>query len=392
MTDMDDPKIDHEIKNQTEIIIDFTNQYPEVKIELKKNQTLIDSRKPIAEMNKNKTHFKNVIKIYIDAFSRNEFKLKFKKVFAWLEEFYDLDGVNNSTNPADEEFKSYQFFKYHSLDFYTYANMIPGYFGKAKWAHGVDYFLWFYKEKGYITGQSSNLCGKENWDLEPAFKYLNYTNYDHEFNPFSCDPSLTDPLIPYDIFKGAYSATRKCMYGKDSGDWQIDYAKQFFTTYKDERKFYRMMFNDAHEGTYEVIKYMDEPVLDFVKFLKREGHLEDSVLMFMSDHGNSMFGPVYLLQPPDYRKEIYLGALFFLIPRNHTNFDEFDTNLKSNENIMVTPYHIHSTLLNFIDKNRTFENYGLSLFTEEPDDKSYGCNYYKLSSWGCKCEDRGDAN
>jgi hypothetical protein len=377
MIDMD--KASPETIKDVEVVVDLSQNEPEVKITLKKNQTLIDERQAIHSQYKDNLPFKNIIQIYIDAFSRNHFRRKFKKVFEWLEEFYESNWT---------QYSSYQFFKYHAVDYYTYANMIPAYFGVHKWEkYNMPYFLWEYKKRGYIVGQSSNVCEKEGWDLENVFKdYLNYTNFDHELNPFFCDPNFSDPDQPYQVFKGAYSVFRKCMYGKDSGDYSIDYAQQFFTTYKDQAKYFRMMFSDAHEGSMEVVKYLDEPVLNFLKFLRENGHLENSVLMIMSDHGTTMPGPAYVSQASDWYSEVFLPTLFFVIPKNHPKYHDYNLNLKSNENIMITGFDIHSTLLNFVDHNQTSSTYGSSLFSNSINDYWRTCNYYQINSAYCICQ------
>ena len=139
------------------------------------------------------------------------------------------------------------------------------------------------------------------------------------------------------------------MYGKDSGEFQIDYAQQFFETYKDQNKFYRMMFSDAHEGSMEVVKYLDDPIVGFLEFLENNGHLENSILMIMSDHGTSMPGPAFVSHSADWFREVFLGALFYVIPKNHRSYEHFNHNLKSNENTLVTSFDIHATFINFSD-------------------------------------------
>ena len=113
MVDMDDREIlnsnntysekNHIIDN-TEVYIDFNKKYPEVVIELKKNESLIKEREEILAKNTKQPLFKNVIFIYLDALARNHFRRKLKKTFAWLEKFYDkshfddLDKIKKEDN------------------------------------------------------------------------------------------------------------------------------------------------------------------------------------------------------------------------------------------------------------------------------------------------------
>ncbi len=403
----------NKIIDDTEVYIDFSkeNELPEVVIKVKKNETLIKERTEILEKNKNETLFKNVIFIYLDALSRNHFRRKLKKTFAWLEQFYDnskweeknfsednnqkfkdINSENKHNKKKDEteniyeNYSSYQFFKYHAVDFYTYANMIPGYFGVHKFDKYGTYYLYDYKKAGYVTGQSTNVCEREGWDLEMAFQpYLDYAKYDHEFNAFYCDPNFSDPDSPYQFLKGAYSVIRKCMYGKDSGEFQIEYAKQFFDTYKDQNKVYRMIFSDAHEGTLEVVKYLDDMIHDFFEYLLVKGHLENSILLVMSDHGLSLLGPAYLSQSRDWFNEVFLPSLFFVIPKNHENFKQIDETLKKNENKWITSFDINSSLRSFANKTNTFTEYGQSLAMEELNEDYRSCNFYRMKYEFCLC-------
>lgn len=398
MINMDDIDIDNpdseknKVINNTEVYVDFEKEYPEVVIHLKKNQTLIEERKKNFEKRKNDTLFKNVIFIYLDALSRNHFRRKLKKTYAWLEKLYDNKLWNKNEvievekNSINSNFSSYQFLKYHAVDYYTFANMIPGYFGVHKWDQKGTYFLFDYKKAGYITGQSTNVCEREGWDLEMAFEpYLNYTKYDHEFNAFYCDPNFSDPERPYQIFKGAYSIIRKCMYGKDSGEFQIEYAKQFFDTYKQQNKIYRMIFSDAHEGTLEVVKYLDDMLYDFFQYLLLNGHLDNSVLLVMSDHGISLPGPAYLVHAKDWYSEVFLPSLFLVIPRNHENFEQMDETLKKNENKWITSFDINALLRNFANKTNTYIEWGQSMISEEINEDYRSCGFYRMTAGYCLC-------
>ena len=381
MVNMDDPNQKKNIE-KTEVYIDFTKPNPEVNIQIKKNETLIFERSNLYNSFKNSTMFKNILYIYIDSLSRNHFRRKLPKTFKWLEEHYQ--------NP-ESPFSSYQFLKYHSLTYYTYANMIPGYFGVHKFedrTQKAKYFLHFFKDSGYITGQSYDVCCRETWDLETAFEpFLDYTNYDHEMNPFYCDPNFSDPERPYGALKGAYSVVRKCMYGKDAGEYQIEYVKQFFDTYQDQPKFFRLAFLDAHEGTGEVIKFMDEPIVGLLNYLKDKGHLGDSTLLkFQSDHGVSMPGPIYIVKPKDYFYEIFLPTLFYLFPKNITNYEIYNQNLLANENKFITSFDTHAGLVSYSNIYTPRTRYGLSLFFYDINETSRTCEFYKIEDDYCMCK------
>ena len=61
-----------------------------------------------------------------------------------------------------------------------------------------------------------------------------------------------------------FSILRRCFYGKDSFEYNFEYFKQFWINYQNNRKYFRLDFIDAHEGTGEVIKYLDQPLFNFL--------------------------------------------------------------------------------------------------------------------------------
>jgi len=44
----------------------------------------------------------------------------------------------------------------------------------------------------------------------------------------------------------------------------MDFSDTFLETYKNERKFLMMNFQESHEGTYEVVKTMDQALSDYL--------------------------------------------------------------------------------------------------------------------------------
>ena len=68
--------------------------------------------------------------------------------------------------------------------------------------------------------------------------------------------------------------------------YSTEYAKQFFDTYKGKRKYFRLKSIDSHEWTGERVKYTDQYLVDLLEHLDKNGHLENTVIQFYSDHGD----------------------------------------------------------------------------------------------------------
>ena len=82
-----------------------------------------------------------------------------------------------------------------------------------------------------------------------------------------CDANYYNRDNPYPLLQGGFAAISRCLYGKDTFEYVLEYGKKFWETYKDNKKFLRLGFIDAHERTQEVVKYLDEP-LDYIEIFK----------------------------------------------------------------------------------------------------------------------------
>ena len=83
----------------------------------------------------------------------------------------------------------------------------------------------------------------------------------------------------------------------------FDYAKQFWEGYPNNRKLFRSHFSDANENTGELVRYMDDDLLEFLEYFYSHGHLDDTDLIILSGHGshNRIFKAFWL---PDNSRNI----------------------------------------------------------------------------------------
>ena len=121
-----------------------------------------------------------------------------------------------------------------------------------------------FSEKGYITATIINSCGRESLNMYSHLYQLNFFSSDYEGSSIFCDPHYR---LPNDIFShttGTNSKIRRCFYERDSSEYLFEYILKFLETYKKERKFVRLLSNDSHEGSGELIKYIDNALHDFL--------------------------------------------------------------------------------------------------------------------------------
>lgn len=376
--DMDDPNVSKEVKDNTEIIVDYTKPKPEMSVRVTRNDKLVDIRKKVRNSFKN-TNFiaKNVIHLFIDSLSRDNFRRKLSKTHEMFENLYD----NKQSNT-----RVYQFLKYHAIASWTFINMVPTMFGvDPNFQGSPNHVNKYYKDKGFIIGQAHNNCGREFYDLEPGnIQNFKWEPFDHEANIYSCDPNYTVPGHPFAMFNGPYGMKRRCLYGKDTSHYVFEYGKEFWKAYRDEPKYLRLALVDPHEGTGEVAKYLDDKVVDFINFLDGQGNLEDTIILLQADHGVNMPGFYTFVDAEDFWIEKTLPALYLMVPQKVA--EEFDDALKSKENLLLYPQDIHNTLLHLSSAPKmAYNNIGASMFVKTDDAEERNCDRFNALDPYCNC-------
>jgi hypothetical protein len=375
MIDMMDPTVPDEVKNRTEVMIDFREKKSQVIIRIVKNEEVVKLRQSYyLKFGKNFVT-KNTLIIYIDAISRTHFFRTMKKTVKWMERFYKT---------GDPKFSSYQFFKYHALGYFTEINTVPAFFGKWWLEAGGNNYVKFFKNNGAMTGDAVSPCSRHvmtpyNHDL----KNLNWESYDHLHSPLFCDPNFNQADNPYTPFLGPYSIRRRCLHGKDTTDYQTEYALKFWETYSDMPKLMRLVVTDAHEGTGNVIRYFDDKLEKFLSDMETSGKLDDTFVILMADHGNNMPGFISMMNSDDYNIEKYLPMMFMIVP-NSVN-EEYRKALAYNEQSFVTSWDIHNTLLNIAGAAvNSYNMYGTSLLKKIPAQR-FSCDKFGIRNDFCVC-------
>ena len=324
-----------------------------VNIEIKPNETLIQERRKLYEKNKDDIKFDNILILYIDSISREQMFLSLPKTMKFIEKYY----VKNKNK--EKNFNIYQFLKYQNFAALTKVNAYPMFYGLPFSGHNAKYFLNYYKKKGFITGQTNDYCGKEVFALNKKMaENIDGIQYDHENVALFCDPNYSTPRYFFTVEKGPYSPRRRCLYGRDVFEYVFEYSTKFLEAYKNEKKIFKMGFNDAHESTGEVIRYMDETLKNFIEYYLKNHMTEKSMIIFLSDHGNAMPDLNELLLSQDKEIEKTLGMLYLIYPDLNVKNDSLynNTALLLNEQALITPYEIYATLLDNIGLNSSYYN------------------------------------
>ena len=335
-----------------EVYLKFdNNNYGTINITIERNNTLIKEKeekytatKHLFEINKKRS---NVLIIYIDSISRAHYYRKMKKTIEFINNYYNKNKQFDNTKSHN----SFQFMKYHQFHTITQYGTVPMFYGQSLKDNNGTHILNNLNELGYITGFSNNQCTKEMFDLEKGAieNNLNFGKYDHELESLFCDPNFTNLENPYTPYLGPYSVKKRCLYGKNTYEYVFEFGVKFWESYSDQAKYLLLAFQDAHEGTGEVTRYLDDYLNDFLLKMNNLNYLENTNIIFLSDHGNKMIGFYQLFNCDDFIKEGTLGTLFLVIPKesDYLNQETFD-NLLMNQNAMITPYDIYMTINNII--------------------------------------------
>ncbi|XP_035701119.1 uncharacterized protein LOC110862090 [Folsomia candida] len=94
----------------------------------------------------------------------------------------------------------------------------------------------------------------------------------------------------------------------------------------------------------------DIPLLRFLRFMHRDGHLNRTVLVLMSDHGSRLDG----IRSTSQGKVEDRMPLFYLVPPPWfaTRFPTAYQNLKANSDKLTSAFDLHETLLDLMDLSR----------------------------------------
>lgn len=156
------------------------------------------------------------------------------------------------------------------------------------------------------------------------------------------------------------------MYGEALHNHHINYIKQFWEAYPDNRKIFRTHFSEAHEISGELVQYIDTDVRDMLEYFYVKGYFNDTILMLISDHGaHSVTIRVPIIPDNSRYIENYLPMLFHLAPTDLQS--EYLGFLESNQQSFINSYDIYS-ILYFIAENKKDYNYAY-IAEQIPEDR-----------------------
>lgn len=363
-------------ESDSEVFLDLTSGTPEIKIEVKYKQGIVDQAKALQSKEPGLAR-PNILILTIDSLSRQHF---FRKMQNSAKYFGERHFKNK------DKLHGYQFFRYHALADHAEPNLLAlRYDDVVDSEHDPKTRIEnYFKDKGWITSTASAKCEIEEWDLEKNQKnkiYVDRVPADHEFYSLACDPNAMPQKDPFGMFKGPFSEFRRCLYGKDSAEYQFEYALDFWRKYKSEPKFQSITLTDGHEFTGELPYYLDDHLVTFFKTMTDEGLLDDSIVFLLSDNGNS---GNFLFSGTESGKNEAVNP-FMAIFMSPNNAEKYGETLSRNTDKLLTAHDVFRTIA---DLGHNYKEYiGTNMFKHEmPADRRCDLVDVQVPGRYCRCK------
>lgn len=242
-------------------------------------------------------------------------------------------------------------------------------------------FIWKdFHDHGYVTAYAEDVTWMSTFNyLKKGFKN---PPTDHYFRPyFQCLMNKLDVhLIAYSPF---------CVSYKHGAEYVYDYMMDFVRRYKGSPYFGLFWVNSFSHDNPNLAFIMDHKISSYLKQLEDEGITEESVIVFLSDHG-LRFGSARNTRAGAFEEN--LPMLNIWIPPKLRN-SELLNNLRVNQNRLVNPYDLYHTMFDVLARSgyeKTDKNYVAcanctSLF--QPISPKRSCKYIGIPSEYCSCKD-----
>ncbi|CAG5012392.1 unnamed protein product [Parnassius apollo] len=291
-----------------------------------------------------------------------------------------------------EKHKWLDFRGYQKVGFNTFPNIMSLLTGKKMptiykaCAKGMnecnELMMWSkYKDVGYFTAY-----GEEYLRLPDTFsrhKGFKIPPTNHYARPF---------FLTGEKKSGNYICTGK----QPSAIHLLDYALDFARAYINENFFGMFWLNSFSHNTDNMPALLDNDMLSFLEKLEHTGALNNTFIIFLSDHG-IRYGEMRL--PIESYYEERLPMLFMWVPLafQETYFEEYH-NTKINQYRLITPYDLHSTMWHILKlSNDSIQEIPSeacpqcsSLFLEKTIYRT--CSDAGVSDKWCSCHNMAEAN
>ncbi|ESO91374.1 hypothetical protein LOTGIDRAFT_105659 [Lottia gigantea] len=242
-------------------------------------------------------------------------------------------------------------------------------------AKTVDGHPWIwndFKKAGYVTTYAEDSPGvgtfhyrMKGWEKQPTDHYMR------------------------NFFIAADKTSKKdyCFGSKPKHIYFLDWLRDTFVMYRGRKKWTFGFHGEISHDDSNKIDYIDEDIRKFFEYLQNNSHLENTLLIFMSDHGARFSKNREAAQG---KQEERMPMFFIRFPPwFEKKYPDAMKAFKINTHRLATPFDIHETLkdlLNFTGTGKgDLSKRGISLFKEIPKERT--CQHAAVEVHWCACLD-----
>ncbi|KAH8294829.1 hypothetical protein KR018_003500 [Drosophila ironensis] len=203
-------------------------------------------------------------------------------------------------------------------------------------------FIWKdFGNASYLTAYAEDECGIATFNyLKPGFVEQPTDYYGRPFH------KAFESGLP--TWKCADCTMKYCIGRRITSSYVYDMAKEFARRYVAERPIWGLFWsNSFSHDSYSMPSKMEDYVLEYLLDFMADGVFEESIMIFLSDHG-SRYGK--LMSLPSGFLEERLPAMFIYLPAwFRQQYPEYASALKLNQNRLTSNYDLHNTLKHIIE-------------------------------------------
>ncbi|ODN06288.1 Alpha-(1,3)-fucosyltransferase C [Orchesella cincta] len=195
-------------------------------------------------------------------------------------------------------------------------------------------FIWKnYSQHGFLTsyGEDGATIGNFNY-LQKGFKTPPTDFYLRHFS------LAADKLIKH---------SRMCFGPRFSHEVLLDYIQKFTYAMGSDNRYFQFIWSTALAHDYlNHGQFGDQPLRSTLEWLNNEGYLNQTILIVMSDHGHRFGGIMKYIQG---LLENRMPLLYYVLPSwFKEKYARAYQNLKSNQDLLTTPFDLHETLKDLV--------------------------------------------
>jgi len=241
----------------------------------------------------------------------------------------------------------------------------------------VDGHPWIWKDlskAGYVTQWGEDSSGVGTF----TYRMLGFNEQpvDHYMRPFYMKAEPKYPINkPF------------CLGSLPRHQNMLNYMYDFAEMYKDKPKFSFVFHAEFTHDGFSQVRLVDNDLLNLMKDLEHNNHLNNTILIMMADHGARFHEVRQTVQGKYEERMPYFGFRF--PPWFASKYPEAVKNFKWNTKQLTTPFDIHETLQDVLHYKGSQlprpGQRGISLFSKIPSSRT--CSDAGIETHWCACLD-----